>query len=169
MVKCTIYSADTPVSVARCIAGQHQSSQHDVRESTMADCLSFIIDIAKQKDRDFGSPMLQDEEVFDTLVNFGAIRGSEKALSKTAATMSLRDATNITKSQVCTRISAYELIIFFSYRRPTLSHCGGTSSRWHVPTYTSSRSWLIRLVRSTGIPRKVKCSNTNCCVNRPVY
>ena len=94
--------------MARAIAGNRQSSQHDVRESTMSDCLSFINDIAKQRGQAFGSPMMQDDEIFETLQNFGAIRGSERVLDTAAGTMTLKDATTITRQQVCTQISAYE-------------------------------------------------------------
>ena len=99
-IKATVYSVDTPLPVCRAIAGHHQSTQHDVKESTVSDALSFIMDMAVQKKAAVGVSMLTDEELYETLVNFGAVRGSDKSLSKTREAMTLREDTTNTRQQV---------------------------------------------------------------------
>ena len=58
------------------------------------------MDVAAQKRDTVGFSMLSDEELFQTLVIAGAVRGSDKSLTKTGEAMTLREATTIIRQQV---------------------------------------------------------------------
>ena len=74
-VRGPIYSSDTPVPICQAIAGQHQATQHDVRESTMADICQLIMEMAQQKFQGTGSAALQDEDIYNALVTMGCCVG----------------------------------------------------------------------------------------------
>ena len=99
VVRAIVYSSDTPLAVCRAVAGHHQSTQHDVRESTIADTCGFIMDLQKEKMESCGTPLLNDEEIYKVLETFGLIRGSEKALTGDVSHMTLKRANEIAKNQ----------------------------------------------------------------------
>lgn len=100
VVRGTVYSTETPLAVCRAVAGHHQSTQHDVRESSIADTCGYILDLQKEKVVSSGTALMNDEEIFQALENFGLIRGSEKALAKGPGEMTMKDAALIARQQV---------------------------------------------------------------------
>ena len=66
----------------------------------MADVCGFFREMAQQKKDSTGSPYLGDEEIYDCLMTYGLVRGSEKSLERTSETMTLKEATTITRLQV---------------------------------------------------------------------
>ena len=129
-VRGPIYSTDTPLHICRAIAGHHQATQHDVRESSMADICQFFMEMSQQKFQSTGSSFLADEDIYNSLVTFGLVRGSEKSLLKTSESMSLKEATLIERSQVWKSVRGNPRMIFsfFSFtedeHHPTVEKSG---------------------------------------------
>ena len=137
VVRGTIYGQGTPLEACRAVAGQHQSTQHDVRESTMADTCSYILEMEDQKAKQSGAGMLTDNAIYSCLQSYGLICGSDKSMQVGDKEMTTKEATTIQRQQVylsipyadilvpigmqistySTRKSSYQYCI--SYRKPT--------------------------------------------------
>ena len=100
VVRGTIYASETPVEACCANAGQHQSTQHDVRESPMAYTCACISEMEPHKYRQSGSGMLSDDEIFNCLQSYGLIRGSDKSMDIADREMTLKDATVLQRQQV---------------------------------------------------------------------
>lgn len=99
-VKGIVYSSNTPVSVCRAIAGRHQSQQHNVKESSVAECLDYIADMGAEKMKRTGkTAMLTDTEIFNIITTMGLVRGVDKAETK-AGDMTLKEAETMDKLEV---------------------------------------------------------------------
>ena len=48
-LKGIVYTSNTPVSICRAVAGRHQSQQHNVKESSIAECLEYIAAMGAEK------------------------------------------------------------------------------------------------------------------------
>ena len=99
-IKATTYMSNTPVAVCRRIAGRHQATQHDDKESSIAESLSFLMTMAEEKRKARGTATMTDGELFCVLDNMGMVRGSDKSLAETGE-LGIKKATAITKQQVC--------------------------------------------------------------------
>ena len=99
-LKGIVYTSNTPVSICRAVAGRHQSQQHNVKESSIAECLEYIADMGAEKMQRTGkTPILSDTEIFNTINTMGLVRRVDKAESKSGE-MTLRDAESMDKQQV---------------------------------------------------------------------
>lgn len=109
-LKGVVYSTSTPVKICRAVAGRHQSQQHNVKESTIAECLDYIADMGAEKLQRTGgrTSMLTDTEIFNTINTMGLVRGVDKAESKTQGELTLKEADSMDKQQVSksTRMSS---------------------------------------------------------------
>ena len=67
----------------------------------MGDICQFFMEMAQRKWDSTGGSPLGEEDIYNCLVTYGLVRGSERSLEKGEETMSLKEATNIERLQVC--------------------------------------------------------------------
>ena len=74
-VRGTVYSADTPLQVCRFVAGAHQATQHNVKESTMADISEMVMQLMQERKQKTGKAMMSDEEIYQSISHLWSGQG----------------------------------------------------------------------------------------------